>query len=166
MTPVLKDSHPLNLINCVKFSCSAVSNSLRPHEPQHARPPCPSPTPAVHPIPCPSSWWCHPTISESVIPFSCPQSFPGSGSFQMSQFFTSRGQNIGYSTSASVLPMNIQDWFPLGLTGLIFLQSKGISGVLFSKPQFKIINSLAFSLLYGQTLTSIHDYWKTIALIR
>ena len=91
-----------------------MSDSLRLHGLQHARPPCPSPTPRVHPNPCPLSWWCHPTISSSVIPFcSCLQSFPASGSFPTSQLFTSGGQSIGVSASASVLPMNIQDWFPL-----------------------------------------------------
>ena len=121
MTPVLKDSHPLNLINCVQFSHLAMSDSLRPHELQHARPPCPTPIPRVHPNPCLLSRWCHPTISSSVVPFSsCLQSFPASGSFQMSQFFTSGGQSIGVSASASVLPMNTQDWFPLGWTGWIF----------------------------------------------
>ena len=114
----------------VQFSRSVVSDSLRPHESQHTRPPCPSPTPGVNPNPCPFSRWCHPTISSSVIPFSsCPQSFPASGSFQMSLLFTSGGQSIGISASASVLPMNIQDWFPLGWTGWISLQSKGLSRV-------------------------------------
>ena len=104
--------------------------SLWPHEEQHARPPCPSPTPRVHPNPCPSSRWCHPTISSSVIPFSsCPQSFPASGSFPVSQLFASGGQSIGVSASTSVLPMNTQDQSPLGLTGLISLQSKGLSRV-------------------------------------
>ena len=114
----------------VQFSCSVVSDSLQPPEPQHARPPCPSPTPRVHPNPCPLSRWCHPTISSSVVPFSsCPQSFPASGSFPMSQPFTSGGQNIGVSASASVFPMNTQDWFPLGRTGCISLQSKGLPRV-------------------------------------
>ena len=113
----------------VQFSRSVMSNSLRPHGLQHARPPCPSPTPEVYSNSCPSSWWCHPTISSSVIPFSPLQSFPESGSFQMSQFFASGGQSIGISASASVLPMNIQDWFSLGLTGWISLQSKGLSRV-------------------------------------
>ena len=114
----------------VQFSCSVVSDSLRPYELQHARPPCPSPTPGVHPNPCPLSWWCHPTISSSLVPFSsCPQSFPESESFPMNQFFTSGGQNIGVSASASVLPMTIQDWFPLGWTGWISLQSKELSRV-------------------------------------
>ena len=114
----------------VQISCSVVSNSLQPHEPQHARPPCPSPTPRVYPNSCPLSQWCHPTISSSVIPFSSHlQSFPASGSFQMSQLFTSGGQSIGVSVSASVLPMNTQDWSPLGWTGWISLQSKGPSRV-------------------------------------
>ena len=113
-----------------QLSHSVVSNSSRPHELQHARPPCPSPTFRVHPNPCPSSWWCHPTISSSVIPFSsCPQSFPASESFPVSQFFPSGGQSIGVSASTSALPMNIQDRFPLGWTGWISLQSKGLSRV-------------------------------------
>ena len=114
----------------VQFSHSVVSNSLQPHEPQHARPPCPSPIPRVYPNSCPLSWWCHPTISSSVVPCpSCPQSFPASGSFQMSQLFAWGGQSIGVSVSASGLPMNSQDWFPLGWTSLIFLLSKGLSRV-------------------------------------
>ena len=114
----------------VQFSRSVVFDSLRPHEPQHARPPCPSPTPGVHPNPRPLSQWCHPTISSSVVPFSsCLQSFPASGSFRMSQLFTSGGQSIGVSASTSVLPMNTQDWSPLGWTGWISLQSKGLSRV-------------------------------------
>ena len=114
-----------------QFSHSFMSNSLWPHELQHARPPCPSPTPGVYPNSCPLSWWCHPTISSSVITFSYYlQSFPTSGSVQMSQLFTSSGQNIGVSASASVLPMNIQDWFPLGWTGCISLQSKGLLSLL------------------------------------
>ena len=111
----------------VQFSCSVMSNSLRPHGLQHARPPCPSPTPRVYSNSCPSRWWYHPTILSSVVPFSsCPQSFPASGSFSMSQFFTS---GIWVSVWASVLPVNIQDWFPLGWTGWISLQSKGLSRV-------------------------------------
>ena len=114
----------------IQFSLSIVSDSLWPHEPQHARPPCPSPTPGVHTNPCPLSRWYHLTISSSVIPFSsCPQSFPASGSFQMSQLFTTGGQSIRVSASKSVLPMNIQDWSPLGWTGWISLQSKGLSRV-------------------------------------
>ena len=104
----------------VQFSHSIVSDSLQPHGLQHARLPCPSPTPGVYSNSCPLSRWCHPTISYSAIPFSsCLQSFPASGSFLVSQFFASGGQSIGVSASASVLPMNIQDWFPLGWTGLI-----------------------------------------------
>ena len=114
----------------VQFSRSVVSDSLWPHELQHARPPCPSPTPRVYPNPCPSSWWCHPAISSSVIPFSsCPQSFPALGSFPMSQLFAWGGQSIGVSASASVLLINTQDWSPLGWTGWISLQSKGLSRV-------------------------------------
>ena len=117
-------------ISSVQFSRSVVSDSLRPHELQHARPPYPSPTPRVHPNPCPLSRWCHPTISSSVIPFSsCPQSFPASGSFQMSQLFASGGQSIGVSASTSVLTMNTQDWSPLGWTGWSSLLSKGLSRV-------------------------------------
>ena len=109
----------------VQFSHSVVSDSLRPHEPQHARPLCPSPTPRVYPNSCPLSLWCHPTISSSVVPFSSyPQSFPASVSFQMSQLFTSHGQSIGVSASTSVLPMNTQDWFPLRWIGWISSQSK------------------------------------------
>ena len=111
-----------------QFSHSVVSDSLWPHGLQHTRLPCPSPTPGAYSNSCPSSQWCHPTISSSVIPFSsCLQSFPASGSFSMSQFFTSSGQSIRVSASASVLPMNIQDWFPLGLTGLISWLSSSVS---------------------------------------
>ena len=120
--------HPYNRI--LQFSRSIVSASLRPHELQHTRPPCPSPTPGLHPNPRPLSQWCHPTISSSVIPFSsCSQSFPASGSFQMSQLFPSGGQSVGVSASTSVLPMNTQDWSPLGWTGRISLQSKELSSV-------------------------------------
>ena len=147
------------LLIVVQFSLVA-SDSLRPHEPQHTRPPCLSPTPGVHPNPCPLSRWCHPIISSSVVPFSSRlQSFPASGSFQMNQFFASGGQSIGISASASVLPMNIQDWFPLGWTSWISLQSKGLSKAS-PTPQFKGINSLALNFLFGPILTSIHDYWK------
>ena len=114
----------------VQFSCSVVSYSLWPHEPQHARPPCPSPTPGVHPNPYPLSQWCHPTPSSSIVPSSsCPQSFPASGSFPVSQLFASGGQNIGVSASTSVLPVNPQDWSPFGWTCWISLQSKGLSRV-------------------------------------
>ena len=112
----------------VQFSHSVMSDSLRPHESQHSRPPCPSPTPGVYSNSCPSSWWCHPAISSSDIRFSsCPQSLPASGSFPISQLFTWGGQSIGVSASASVLPMNTQDWSPLGWAGSISLQSKGLS---------------------------------------
>ena len=128
---------------------------------QHARPPCQSPTPGVYSNSCPSSWWCHPTISSSVVPFSSTFNlWPASGSFQMSQFFASGGRSIGISGSTSVLPMNIQDWFPLGLTGWISLQFKGLSKSS-PTPQFKSINSSVLSFLYGPTFTSMHDYWKS-----
>ena len=117
-------------ISSVQFSPSVVSNSLRPHGLQHTRPSCPLPTPGVYPNSCPLSQWCHPTISSSAVPFSsCLQSFPGSGSFQMSQFFTSGGQSIGVSASTTVLPMKTQESSPLGLTGWISLQSKRLSNV-------------------------------------
>ena len=118
------------LFSSVQFSRSVVSGSLRPYASQHARPPCPSPTPRVYSNSCASSRWCHPTISSSDIPFSsCLQSFPASGSFPVSQFVASGVQSIGVSASASVLPMNTQDWSPLGWTGWISLQSKGLSRV-------------------------------------
>ena len=137
-----------------------MSDSLRPHEPQHARPPCPSPTPGVYPNTCPLSWWCHPTISSSVIPFSsCLQSFPASESFPMSQLFTSGGQCIRVSASASVLPMNTQDWSPLGCTVWIASQSKRLSRVFSNttvqKHQFSVL-----SFLHSPTLTSVHDHWE------
>ena len=114
----------------VQFSHSVMYDSMRSHESQHARPPCPSPTPGIHPNSCPSNWWCHTAISSSVVPFSsCPQSLPASGSFPMSQHFAWGGQSTGVSASASVLSMNIQDWFPLGWTGWISLKSKGLSRV-------------------------------------
>ena len=114
----------------VQFSCSVVSDSLWPHESQHTRPSCPSPTPGVYSNSCPSSWWCHPAISPSVVRFfSSPQSLPASGSFPMSQLFAWGGQSIGVSASTSVLPMNTQDWSLLGWTGWISLQSKGLSRV-------------------------------------
>ena len=117
-------------ISSVQFSCSVVSDSFQLHTVQHARPSCPSPTPRVYSNSCPSSRWCHPTISSSVVPFSsCPQFFPASGSFPMSQLFASGGQSIGVSASTSVLPINTQDWSPLGWTGWISLQSKGLSRV-------------------------------------
>ena len=143
----------------VQFSYSVMSDSLRPHEPQHARPPCPSPTPRVHPNPCPLSQWCHPAISSSVLPFSsCPQSFPASGFFQMSQLSTSGGPSTGVSASTSVLPMNTQDWSPLGWTGWISLQSKGLSRVS-PTPQFKSIKSSVLKdITYWQMVNSIRGY--------
>ena len=148
----------------VQFSCSVMSDSLQPHELQQARPPCPSLTPGVHPNPCPLSQWCHPTILSYVVPFSfCPQSFPASGSFQMSQLFTSDGQSIGVSASKSVLPMNTQNWSPLGWTGWISLQSKRLSRV-FSNTTVQSINSSALSFLHSPTLTSIHDHRKNHSL--
>ena len=131
------------------------------HELQHARLPYPLASPGVCSNSCPLSWWCHPTISSSIIPFSsCIQCFPASRSFPRNQHFASGGQSIGASALASVLQMNIQDWFPLGWTGWISLLSKGLSRVISPAPQFESINPLALSLFYGPTLTSIHDYWK------
>ena len=121
----------LDSVQFSQFSHSDVSNSLQSHELQHTRSPYPSPTPGVHSNPCPSSQWCHPTISSSVVPFSsCPQSFPASGSFPVSQLFTSGGQGIGVSASTSVFPMNTRDWSLLGWTCWNSLQSKGLSRVL------------------------------------
>ena len=151
-------------ISSVQFSRSVVFDSLRPHESQHARPPCPSPTPWVYSNSCPLSRWYHPAISSSVIPISsCPQSLPASGSFPMNQHFAWGGQSIGVSASTSVLPKNTQDWSPLGWTGWTSLQSKGLSRV-FPPPQFKTINSSALSFLHSPTLTFIHDHWKNHSL--
>ena len=121
----------ITILKLFQFSSVAqLCLTLRPHESQHARPPCPSPTPGVHPNPCPLSRWCRPAISSSVVPFSsCPQSFPSSRSFQMSQLFASSSQNTEVSASTSVLPMNTQDWFPLGLTGWISFLSKRLSRI-------------------------------------
>ena len=142
----------------------AVSNSLWLHELEHASLLCPLLSPRVSLSSCPLSWWAYLTISFSVTPFSfCLQSFPASGSFPMSRLFLSGGQSIGASTSSSVL-MNIQDGFPLGWTGLISLQSKGLSQESSQAPHFKSINSSTVSLPYGPTLISVHDYWKTVAL--
>ena len=144
----------------VQFRQSVMSESLSPHESQHARPPCPSPNPRAYSKACPLSQWCHPAISSSVIPFfSCPQFLPASGSFPMSQLFTSGGQSIGVSASTSVLPMNTQDLSPLGWTGWISLQSKGLQESS-PTPQFKSINYLVLSFLHSPSLTSIHDHWK------
>ena len=148
----------------VQFSHSVLSDCLQPHGLQHARPPCPLPTSRVYSNSCSLSWWCHPTISSSVVPFSsCLQSFPASGSFLMSQFFTSGGQSTGVSASASVLPMNIQDWSPLGWTGWISLLSKGLSRV-FSNTAVQKHHSLVLSFLYGPTLTSLYEHWKNHSL--
>ena len=161
------------------FSHSVMSNSLQPHGLQHARLPCPSLSPRVATrVPCPSlfhkvssnscplCWWCRPTISSSVVPFSsCPQSFPASGSFPKSRFITSGGQSIGVSASASVLPLNTQDWSPLGWTGWTSLQSKGLSTV-FSNTTVQQHSFSVLSFLYGPTLTSILNYWKIIVLTR
>ena len=150
-------------LNSVPFSHSVVTDSLWPHELQHARPPCPSSTLRVHPNPCPLCQWCHPTILSSVVPFSsCPQSFPASGSFPMSQLSASGGQSIGVSASTSVPPMNTQDWYPLGWTGWISLRSKGLSrdfSNTTAQNQF-----FGAQVSYSPTLTSIHDYWKNHGL--
>ena len=144
----------------VQSSRSVMSDSLRPRGPQHARPPCPSPTPGTYPNSCPLSRWCHLTISSFVVPFSsCLQSFPASGSFQRSQLFTSAGQNIGVSASTSVLPMNIQDWSLLEWT-VGSLCSPRDSQESSPTPRFKSINSLAISFLYSPTCTFILDHWK------
>ena len=147
------------IINSVQFSHSVISDSLRPHESQHTRPPYPSPTSGVHPNSYASSWWCHPAISSSVVPFcSFPESLPASGPFPISQLFTRGGQSIGVSASASVLPMNTQDWFPLGWTSWISLQSKGLSWVFSSttvcKHQF-------FSAQPSLWSNSQHPYMTT-----
>ena len=148
------------------FSCSVMSDSLSPHGLQHARPPCPSPTPEVYSNSCPLSRWCHPIISSSAVPFSSHlQSFPASGSFQMNQFFASGSQTIRTSGLASVLPMNIQDWFPLGWTGWISLQPKGLKGHLqHHSSKASILQHSAFFLVQLS-----HPYMttgKTIALTR
>ena len=153
------------LFSSIQFSGSVMSDSLQSHGVQYARPPCPSPIPGVYSSSSPLSRWCHSTILSSIMSFSHHQSFPASGSFQMSQLFTSGGQSIGVSASASVLSMNIQDWFPLGWTGWISLQSKGLSRVFSNttvqKHQFFSPPSAFFNNL---TLTSIHDYWKNHSL--
>ena len=157
-------SDTLNLTVWIQFSCSVVSHSLWPHGLQHARPPCPSPTPRAYSNSCPSRRWCHSTISFSVFPFSsCLQSFPALGSFPVSQLFTSGGRSIGVSASAPVLPMNSQDWFPLGWTGWISLQSKELSRILSNttvqKNQFF---SAQLSFFSHSNMTT----GKTIALTR
>ena len=142
-----------------QFIYSVVSNTLRPEGLQHTRLPCPSPTTGVCSNSCPLSWWCHPIISSSVVPFSSHlQSFQASGSFPMSQLFATGGQSIGISASASILPMNMQDWFPLGWTGWISLQSKGFSRVFSNTTSSKA--SILWHSAFFTTLTSIHDHWK------
>ena len=155
------------IISSVQFSRSVMSNSLQPHESQHSRPPCPLPTPGVYPNPCPLSWWCHPTISSSVIPFSsCPQSFPASGSFPMSQLFVSGGQSTGVSPSTSVLPMNTQDWSPLGWTGWLFLAIHETLKSLLQHHSSKA-SILQHSAFYIVQLSYLHvTTGKTIALTR
>ena len=149
-----------------QFSHSVVSDSLQPHGLQHTMPPCSSPTSWAYSNSCPSHWWCHPTISSSVVPFSCLRSLPASGSFPMSWLLASGGQNTRASVSASVLPINIQDWFPLQLTGLVSLQSKGLSKLSFfflGSPwgvEVRFFFFFLLSFLYSPTLTSIHDHWK------
>ena len=151
-------------ISPVQFSYSVMSDSLQPQEPQQARPPCPSPTPGVHSDSRTSSQWCHPTISCSVIPFpSCPHSFPASGSFPMSQLFPSGGQNIEVSASTSV-PMNTQDWSPLGWTGWISLQSKGLARVFSNTTVQK--HQFFGAQLSSQSNSPYMTTGKTIALTR
>ena len=156
------------MFSSVQLNHSIVSNSLRPHEPQHARAPCPSPIPGVHSNPCPLCRWCHPTVSSSIMPFSsCPQSFPASGSFLMSQFFKSGDQIVGVSASAVVFPMNIQDWLPLGWTGSISLQSKRLSRVFLLQnhsSEASIFQCSAFFIV--QLSQSYMTIGKTIALTR
>ena len=132
---------------------------------QHAKLPCPSPAPGAYSNSCPSRQWCHPTISSAVVPFSCLQSFSASGSFSMSQFFTSRGQSLGVLASASVLPMNTQDWYPLGWT-VGSPRSPRDSQESSPAQQFKSINSSVLSFLHSPTFTSIHDQWKNHRLDR
>ena len=155
------------VISSVQFSPSVMSNSLQLHGLQDARPPCPSPTSRVYPNSCPLSQWCHPTISSSVIPFfSCPLSFPASGSFQMSQLFASGGQSIGIVASISVLPMNTQDWSPLGWTGWISLQSKGLSRVFSNTTVLKYQFFCASAFFTVQLSHPYMTTGKTIALTR
>ena len=151
----------------IQFSHSVLSDSLRLQEPQHTRPPCPSPNPRVHPNSCPLSWWCHPIISSSVVLFSsCPQFLPASGSFPMSQFFASGGQSTGISASTSVLPMNTHDWSPWGWTSWISLQSKGLSRV-FSNTTVQKHQFFGAQLSLGVQLSQLYmATGKTIPLTR
>ena len=149
--------HCSSLISSVQFSRSVVSDSLRPNKSQHARPPCPSPTPRVHSNSRPSIWWCHPAISSSVVPFSsCPQSLPASESFPMSQLFAWGGQSTGISALASFLPKNTQGWSPLEWTGWISLQSKGLSRVFSNSSKASILQCSAFF-----TVQLSHPYMTT-----
>ena len=150
-------------VSSIQFSQSVMSNSLWPHGLQHTRLPCPSPSPRACSNPCPLSQWYHPMTSSSVAHFiSCLQSFPASGSFPMSQFFTSGGQSIGASAPASVLPMNIQGWFPLGLTGFISLLFKEFSRV-FSSTNSSKASIFQCSAFFIPPLTSMQDYWKNLS---
>ena len=145
-------------------SVTVLSDSLRLHVLKHSRLPCLSQTPGACSNSCPLHQWCHPTVSSSIVPFSsCLQSFPAIGSFHMSQFFVSGGQNIGASVSASVCPMNVQDWFP---SGQLARSHSPRDSEVFSKTQFKSMNSSVLSFLYVPILTSIHDHWKTIDLTK
>ena len=160
-----KASNEPPILRCFQtmlFSCSVMSNSLQPHGLQHTRFPCPLPFPWACLNSCPSSQWCYRTISSSVPFSSCPQSFPASRSFQMSQFFTSGNQSIGVSASASVLPMNSQNWSPLKL--IIGSPCSPRDSQKSPTPQFKSINSLVLGFLNSPTLTSIHDHWKNHSL--
>ena len=160
MAIYVPNKHVEYFFSSVQFSCSVMSDSLRPHEMQHSRPPCPSPTPGVHSNSRPSSPWWHPAISSSIVPFSsCPQSLPASDFFPMSQRFTWGGQSTGISVLASFLPKNTQDWSPLERMGWISLQSMGLSRV-FSNT------TVQTHQFFGTepTLTSIHDYWKNHSL--
>ena len=149
---------------CLLFSHYVMSDSLEPHGLQHARFPCPSLSPRVCSNSCSLSWWCIPTISFSVSPFSsCPQSFPASGSFLMSRLFASGGQSIGVSALTSVIPMNTQDWSPLGWTGWMSLQFKGLSSI-FSNTTVQKHQFFSPQLSLSPTLTSIHDHWKSHSL--
>ena len=164
---VLRPCYCWSKLRCavnVKHTLDFVALLLRPREVQHTRLLCLPLSPGVWPNSCSVSWWWHPTISSSVFTlFPLPSVFPRPGSFLMSQLFAPGGQSTGASASASVLPMNIQDWFSWGLTGFIFLLYKGLSRV-FTTPKLKSINSSVLSLPYGPTLTSIYDYWKNHSL--
>ena len=161
LTIIVIYAFDMNIISSVH---SVMSDSLQPHESQHARPPCPSPTPRVHSNSHPSRWWCHPAISFSVVPFSsCPQSFPALEPFPMSQLFAWGGQSTGVSALASFLPKKSQGWSPSEWTGWISCSPRD-SQESSPTPQFKNINSLALGFLHSPTFTSIHDHWKNHSL--